>query len=151
EPADIVAHPEFLRVVMKEAAPESIGLGRAAWNNVRSLLGKALEWTGLAAMPAHYQAAFAPAWAALREKLPPGKVAIRFQLERLAHYCSAQGIAPDEVSDEVLTAFYEALVSESIVRFPHEIYRGTAKSWNNAVDQIVGWPQQRLTVPSRQQ
>jgi hypothetical protein len=43
EPADIVAHPEFLRIVLKEAAPESIGLSRAAWNNARSLLGKSVN------------------------------------------------------------------------------------------------------------
>jgi integrase len=151
EPADIVAHPEFLRVVMKEAAPESIGLRRAAWNNARSLLGKALKWAGLASMPAHYQAAFAPAWTALWEKLPPGKNALRFQLDRLAHFCSAQGVAPEDLNDDVLSALYEALVNESIVKHPYEIYRGAAKSWNNAAERIAGWPQQRLAVPSRQQ
>ena len=150
EPADIVAHPEFLRVVMKDAAPESIGLRRAAWNNARSLLGKVLQWAGLASMPAHYQAAFAPAWAALWEKLPPGKNALRFQLDRLAHFCSAQGIAPEDLNDDVLSALYEGLVNESIVKHPYEIYRGAAKSWNNAAERIAGWPQQRLTVPSRQ-
>src|SRR4051812_12440216 len=60
DPAEIVAHPEFIRAVMNGAAPESIGLSRAAWNNCRSLTGKALA--GLASMPGHYQAPFAPAW-----------------------------------------------------------------------------------------
>ena len=151
EPADIVAHPEFLRAVAREAAPESIDLGRPAWNNVRSLLGKALEWAGLASIPAHYQAPFAPVWAELWEKLPPGKNALRMQLSRLLHYCSAQAIDPAGVTDEVLTVFHEALVGESIVDQPYETYRGAAKSWNNAAERIAGWPQQRLTVPSRQE
>src|SRR5262249_28915950 len=64
-PAAIIAHPEFLRAVMKEATPDSIGLSRVAWNNARSLLGKVLDWAGLASMPAHYMAPLAPAWAEL--------------------------------------------------------------------------------------
>jgi hypothetical protein len=86
-------------------------------------------------MPGHYQAPFAPDWAALYSKLPPS-TALSFQLARLFHYCSAQRISPNEVVDGVLAAFYRALVSESIVRLPYEIYRGAAKSWNNAVDRI---------------
>jgi hypothetical protein len=148
-PTDVLAHPEYLRVILKEAAPESVGLGRAVWNNARSLFGKALAWAGFASIPAHYMAPLAPAWLELRGKLPAGKNALRFQLDRLFHYCSAQRIGPDEVNDDVLTAFHHALVTESIVKQPYEIYRGAAKSWNNAVERIAGWPQQRLTVPSR--
>lgn len=65
------------------------------------------------------------------------------------HYSSAQGIAPSEISDEVLASFQDALVTESIVPDPYEIYRGATKSWNNAAEHIPEWPQQRLTVPSR--
>jgi hypothetical protein len=148
--ADIVAHPEYLRAVMKQTAPATVGLSRAAWNNARSLLGKVLEWAGLATMPAHYMARLAPAWVQLKDKLPPGKNALRFQLDRLFHYCSALEICPTAVSDQVLTAFYEALITESIVKNPYEIYRGAAKSWNNAGMRIAGWPEQRLTLPSRQ-
>jgi integrase len=151
KPAEIVAHPEFLRAIMGSAAPESIGLSRAAWNNARSWTGKALEWAGLASMPAHYQAPFTPAWENLWETLPPGKTTLRMELARLFHYASARGIAPDEVDNNVLSAFYHALVAESIVKEPYEIYRGAAKSWNNAAERIPGWPQQRLTVPSRQE
>ena len=151
DPADIVAHPEFLRAIMQRAAPESIGLTRAAWNNARSLLGKALAWAGLSKMPAHYLAPLAPGWAALREKLPPGKNALKFQLDRLFHFCSAQGVPPDAVDDMVLLAFSEALMTESIVKHPYDIYRGAAKSWNNAAERIHGWPQRRLTVPSKKQ
>jgi len=50
--AAIPAHPEFLRKVLKRAAPASLGMTRAAWNNARSLGGKVLEWAGLATIPA---------------------------------------------------------------------------------------------------
>lgn len=150
EPIAVLAHPDFLRKLLKRATPATIGLSPAAWNNARSLSGKALEWAGITTMPRHYQAPFAPSWAALWALLPPGKNALRMQLSRLFHYGSAQGISPCELSDTVITSFHEAIVAESAVALPYEIYRGTAKSWNNAAERIPGWPQIRLTVPSRQ-
>jgi integrase len=49
----------------------------------------------------------------------------------------------------VLATFHQALETESIVPDPYEIRRGAAKSWNNAAERVPGWPQTRLTVPSR--
>jgi integrase len=150
DPTAVPAHPQFLRKVLELGAPEAIGLGRAAWNNARSMTGKVLEWAGLASVPGHYLAPFAPAWAELWAKLPPDD-ALRHQLGRLFHYASAQGIAPGEVNDAMLATFHEALISESIVPCPYEIYRSAAKSWNNAAERIPDWPQTRLSVPSRKQ
>ena len=101
-------------------------------------------------MPGHYQAPFSPEWQPLWDQLPAGKNAMRMQLSRFFHFCSAQAIAPVDVNDEVLTAFNEALITESIVDLPYEIFRGAGKAWNNAAERIAGWPEQRLTVPSRQ-
>jgi hypothetical protein len=135
DPAAVPAHPEFVRSLFKRAAPASIGLSPAAWNNARSLTGKALEWAGLASMPAHYQAPLTSEWQELWDQLPPGKDALRMQLSRLFHFCSSQRIAPVAVNDEVLAEFNKALMAESIVELPYEVYRGV----------------QQLVVPSRQQ
>jgi integrase len=148
DPAEVPAHPEFLRKVLAQAAPASIGLTKPAWNNARSLLGKALKWAGFASVPGHYQALLSKSWQELRDTLPSA-TALRGQPTRLFHYASAQGIEPTDMNDAVLDQFYRALVAESIVRNPYEVYRGSAKSWNNAVERVPGWPQQRLTVPSR--
>ena len=77
--------------------------------------------------------------------------AANFQLDRLFHYCSAMRISPHEVNDEVLSAFYDALVDESIVKLPYDVYRRAAKYWNEAMDRIPCWPHQRLVAPSRRQ
>lgn len=149
DPVAVPAHPEFLRKLLDQAAPASIGINRAAWNNARSLCGKALEWAGLASMPGHYQAPFTPAWQELWTKLP-ASTALSFQLARLLHWASAQGVEPADMNDASLDRFHQDLVAESIVRVPYEIYRGAARSWNNARERIPGWPQQNLAVPSRQ-
>src|SRR5713101_2039923 len=93
DPVAVPAHPEFLRKLLDHAAPASLGMSRAGWNNARSLTGKVLEWAGLASLPGHYQAAFTPAWQELWARLP-SETALSFQLSRLFHYVSAQGIEP---------------------------------------------------------
>jgi hypothetical protein len=50
-PAAIPAHPEFLRRLMGKAAPGSMGLGIGAWNNAKSLTGKAMAWAALISIP----------------------------------------------------------------------------------------------------
>ena len=117
-PAQIPAHPEFLRPIFIKSAPASLGITKAAWNNARSLAGKALEWAGIASMPAHYQAAFAPEWADLWQLLPTGTNAMRCQLSRLLHFCSAQGIHPGQVNDEVLAVFHDALTPKASSNSP---------------------------------
>ena len=149
DPAVVPAHPEFLRKLLDRAAPAAMRMGRPAWNNARSLMGKVLEWAGLASMPGHYQAPFTPAWDELWAKLPTG-TALSFQLSRLFHWASAQVVEPADMNDAALDRFHQDLVAESIVRDPYEIYRGAARSWNNARERIPGWPQQSLAVPSRQ-
>jgi integrase len=148
QPDAVPAHPAFLRNLMKRAAPKSIGLGPSAWNNARSFCGKALEWAGLATMPAHCYAPLSPAWATLREKLPNRGLNIR--LSRFCRFCSVQSIAPTKVNDEVLSAFYDALLTESIVLDPFDTYARTIKAWNKVIELVSAWPKQRLMLPSRQ-
>ena len=147
-PAAIPAHPDFLRRLMGKAAPGSMGLGTGAWNNAKSLTGKAMAWAGLISIPGRYQAPYTPEWSKLWLLLP-SKSALAVQLTRPFHYCSANGIQPEDMSDEVLRQFYEALTEESLVENPYEAYRGAAKSWNNAMAQIPGWPGRPVSVPSK--
>src|SRR5229473_2244029 len=48
---DIPAHPEFIRMLLQRATPETLRISRPALNNARSLIGKALRWFGLASIP----------------------------------------------------------------------------------------------------
>lgn len=148
EPEAVPAHPAYLRRLLKRAAPTAAGLTPAAWNNARSLASKAMARAGITTVPGRYLAAYTDEWAALWASLP-AKSALAVRLTRLFHFCSAQRIAPAEMSDAVLRSFYSALVEESLVEDPWAAYRGAAKSWNNAHDRIPGWPPTRLMVPTK--
>jgi integrase len=148
ELAAIPAHPDFLRRLLARAAPASRGLGPGAWNNAKSLAGKAMEWSGLVNIPGHYMAPYTPEWQRLWSMLP-ANTALAVQLSRLFHYGSANGIRPADVNDDVLRQYHAALKDESLIANHYEAYRGAAKSWNNALAQIPGWPGGPVNVPSK--
>src|SRR5262249_52974583 len=68
------------------------------------------------------------------------------KLSRFARFCSSRGLTPEEVNDEVLTAFGEMLLCSAVGR-PKQVHRDACLTWNRMVDRIRGWPAVRLTVP----
>src|SRR5262249_1690380 len=148
DPAAMPAHPRLLQGRMKDVVPAAHGVRAARWSNVRSLVAAVLQHLGLAALPGRYTAPLTAEWQSLWDALPPGK-GLRCRLSRLLHYCSANGIGPNEVDDPLMARFGAALANESLVRYPREIYRIAILGWNVAVANTPGWPQQNLTpLPS---
>jgi len=63
------------------------------------------------------------------------------------HYCSANGMPPEAVNDEVSDRFLNALVDESFVRDPVGTHRDIIRIWNQIVDAVPGWLDIKLTAP----
>src|SRR5687768_1489137 len=91
-PADVPAHPGFLRHRLAKVGHAAHGLSKARWANVRSLLLRALKLTGVTVLPNRYLTPFAPAWKVLDERIEDRS--IRLGLARLMHFAFAQGVAP---------------------------------------------------------
>ena len=64
-------------------------------------------------------------------------------------YLSDRGIAPADVSDDVIGRFARELNDTSLRGRPTSIARGAIRGWNVAVYGVPSWPQQRLTLPDR--
>src|SRR5262245_47426295 len=69
-PQEIPAVPAALAPLLREANPARAGIGVGRWNNVRSLLYAALELRGLVDAAGNPKTPLAPAWQALRQRLP---------------------------------------------------------------------------------
>lgn len=66
---DIPLNIKLLRRRLVEAAPQSLGVSRLRWNNVRALLNRAIALKAKV-MPSAQQGPVWPAWQALAEPLP---------------------------------------------------------------------------------
>jgi hypothetical protein len=63
-PAEIDADPIRLRKRLETIAPQAVGLSRGRWNNIRSLVGKALA-LARPILPGRQTARLLPEWKAL--------------------------------------------------------------------------------------
>ena len=145
EPGEIPAEAGLLGRALRRAMPAAVGMAPARWANVRSLLLKALALSGCKVLPGRSLHPLTPAWAALEALLPDRY--FKAALSRLMHFCSAQGIAPDAVDQEVFDRFGAAIMSDSFIRNQRVAHQNAARLWNRAVATLPGWPQAAVVQP----
>ena len=145
--ADIPADPALLGRRLTEAAPAKYGVRRPRWNNVRSLVSAALGHM-MPVLPGRQTRTLDPAWQALLDQLRERYAGIR--ITSFMHFCSAQGIPPDEVNQSTFEAFEKALAA-SLRKHPGCCYGHSVNTWNKAGETIPGWPAFRAVRLSRQE
>ena len=141
------AHPGYYRDFFKGLHPEHCGLTLGRIRNIKSDVLFALRHTGCTDGARTYMAPLTPAWQQLWD-LAEDAGRLRIHLSRFMRFCSANDIAPAEVSDEVLERFRTALVDESFLANPERTWKSNLRTWNKMVDMMPGWPQVRLAVPN---
>ena len=144
-PHELPADTALLNRLMRAALPAAVGVTPSRWANVRSLVLRAKSLTGCRIMPGRRLHPFVPAWAALAKRLPDHFA--RTILSRLMRWCSAEGIAPEDVNQAVLERFGRALCEDSFHHHPLSAWQRTVRGWNRAVRTIAGWPQVQLAPP----
>ena len=86
-------------------------------------------------------------WAALYANVPDDHGnGWKASLGRLISYCSDNDYLPGAVCDRLIERFEWTLKTTSLRGRPNDIVRGAIRRWNEAVDRLPGWPQQRLTL-----
>jgi hypothetical protein len=138
----IPANLEFLRRLLAAFSPAAVGATPKRVSNVKCELTFALRHLGLLARGS-YLAPLTPEWQALWGRLPD-KYA-RTALSRFFRYCSAEGVPPTLVTDEVAAAFLAALEAETLIKQPRVVHQNAARVWNRMLR--PGWPAVALTVP----
>ncbi|MBK1659853.1 hypothetical protein [Paracraurococcus ruber] len=139
--------PAPLRAILNDLTPAAAGISAASWNNVRSLLRRALALTGVALPAGPSRDARSEAWQALTDGLPDFRA--RHHLTRLSRHCSRAGIAPAEVDDAVLDRFLAHLEADPLVARPRSIHRDAIREWNRHAGVLPGWPSRVLAPPDR--
>ena len=147
--SEIPASPPVLRGRLDAVAPASIGLTKGRWSNVRSLLRKALEISGVAVMPGRYLEPLSTEWAEHMAELPTRT--LKIGLSRFAHHCSDTGVAPGDVKPETFDLFRSALEREGLLKKPRTIHREACRCWNMAATTVTGWPALAVEVPDYRQ
>jgi integrase len=144
--AYLPAYPGYYRPFFKGLHPEHCGLTLGRIRNIKSDTLFALRHAGCINKGHTYMAPFTDEWQALWDTAEcAGRM--RVYGSRFFRYCSANGISPEFVNDEVSEQFREALVEESFVKYPIRTHRNVICTWNKIVDLVPGWSPIKLTVP----
>ena len=143
EPARVPARMSELKKGLAGVSAAQAGVTGKTVQNLRSNLTAALRVAGANRAP--QAARLNPEWNALHRALPGRR--LKNGLSRLTHYCSAMAITPGDVDDAVMERFMEAVREHTFVAKPADLHRRATRLWNEAIENVPGWPQQLLTVP----
>jgi len=146
DPKTFVADVQTVRAALTMVHPVQSGISAKTLQNIRSNVLAALRHTLGAGWKTERRQQLCPAWRALRTALPSKR--LRAGLSRFIRFCSGSGIAPEQVSDEIVVAFMDAIRTETFTTNPNDLHRRTCRLWNEAVPTIPGWPNVILSVPN---
>ena len=135
-PVEIDADPGRLRKRLETIAPEALGLSRGRWNNIRSLIGKALA-LARPILPGRQTAPLLREWQALFAPLSRNRAA---GLRAMARYLSVRNVRPDAVTAEDFEAYHKAIVSDRLRAKPEETWDAIVWTWNACKREASGWP-----------
>lgn len=113
--------------------------------NIKSNAKAALLWFGHEEGLGSDGVPMTPAWARLHRLLADRST--RYRLAPLMRFCSAIGIEPGAVDDDVLGRFLRHREATSTRVGDGAARRIIAKLWNGCVGTVEGWPRQTLAVP----
>jgi integrase len=136
DPAAIRADPLLLRRRLEQISPAARAISQGRWNNVRSLLGKALA-LARPMLPGRSLQPLLPEWEALAATLPFER---RVRLLPMLRSLSAQLIGPHQVTLTDLEAYREAIVSDRLRKSPEKTWDGLLWAWNSCCREVGGWP-----------
>jgi integrase len=135
------------RAAFEKFSPATAGISNKTWSNIRSDVGTVLVRYGIVDRRRPILRDLSPAWRALRDRAESADIRIVRGLSRLMHDCSARGIGPEEVTDEVVAGTHQRVIEHSFHKEPNSIYRDTCRLWNRARVEVPGWPDIELAVP----
>lgn len=140
----VPADSDWLRQKIASLAPVKLGLSAKTRSNILSNATIALSHVGI--VQRRPSAKRSSEWQQLWAKL---SVSAKITFGSFTKFCTHYRIAPEDVTDEVVSRYREAVILSSLRKRPDELIRELTVHWNRSVDTIPGWPKQRLTVVQR--
>ena len=140
---NIAATHGQVRALFEGLSPGGVGVSKRRFENVRSAINRILQLIG--APQVRHIAPISPIWIKFisRAKLAGD----RGCLSKFARFCSARNVLPEQVTDDVSSAFLDHLQNGSLVAKPREKHQTLCRAWNRLVEQTGSNIISRLTVP----
>jgi hypothetical protein len=134
-----------VREVFGACSNRVLGVSPKRYANIRSLVTRAVDRFGMKRTRLTSRVPLTEAWQRLLSGVE--NVAYRQGIKRLAHYCSAMGIRPDEVRSDHLVGLHDALEAECMTKHPRKVIKHSIAMWNHFGRTVPAWPAMVLSSP----
>ncbi len=141
----IPARASFLRPKFERLHPARVSVSQRRIDNVKSLILRAFREVRIATNLQPYGCALTPEWQDLYDRIEDRY--IKTCLCRFFRFCSRQGIRPEDVDDDVMARYSDALEDETLVKDPRRSHQNACRCWNKSAQSIESWPRIEVTVP----
>jgi len=140
DPRNTPASLQFMRSRINAVRPAKHNLTPKTWSNLRSNFRAAL----VQAAPRQPRQPNAE-WENLRRTLPNKRM--KTGLSRFVSFCETNSIPPRAVTNSISDRFRAHLEADANVPSPHYCHRLSCRLWNQAAENVPGWPPTHLTPP----
>ena len=146
DPGLIPVDPANLRRRLEGISHQVAGVSPGRWNNIRSLLGKAIAMV-THMLPGRSVFPLLPSWEGLStdKDLNFNR---RTRLLPMLRYFSERGVGPAEVTLAHLEDYHQAILQDRLRSKPENAWDGLVWAWNACVREVPGWPQ--VPIPRAQ-
>jgi integrase len=122
-----------------------VGCNPKTLSNHKANVKACLAWfAGAKNLPKHGMA-LSPTWVTLRAEIPD-----EFRRDRLSgliRFASAKAVEPSQVNEAALDEYMKYRAATTALAADDAARRRIARAWNACLDDIAGWPRQRLAEP----
>jgi hypothetical protein len=146
-PAEVAADAPSIRALLRKLRPALHGMMAKTWTNLLSRFRQELRLGDVIDPNRQGCAARHPAWAHLVQAIAKAKN-LANGLAAFINWCASHDIVPDAVDDSVVQRFHAWLEQRTLCPKPRDLVRQTPRLWNEASEQVKGWPRSKLTLIS---
>lgn len=136
-PSNVPAAPQWLQPRLENISYAALGITRKSWLNLVSDARAALAHCGIVNKRRNTQRDLTPAWRDLWNDARESDQ-IHSSLSRFIYFLDRLGVRPEDVGDQHMSAFHEALIGDEIRKNPTASLRNAVNSWNRAVKHVPG-------------
>ena len=137
EPAAIDLDVQRLRQRLEGIAPAAHGLSSGRWNNIRSLVGKAINIVR-PVLPGRSVVPIREDWLDHVKHLPRDRGT---RLKPVLRFLSERQIGPADVTLDHLMAYRDAIHADRLRANPEESWKAMVWAWEASSREIDGWPE----------
>ena len=145
-PTTLQVNPSVLRTAIADIRPAAHRIADGTFANIRSNFGAALASAGVIDRAPRGEAGRDPAWGPLVAEL--SDPVMRHGLSSFLNWCAWRGVSPSEMSDGSVDGYHLWLETRTLCPRPRDAVARTPRLWNQARDDVPGWPDITLTEVS---